>query len=61
MASREGPYQPKNAVKATLNTSMMTGAAGVAMSAVQNAIARDNIGAMGIFRRTGGTIASFSK
>jgi hypothetical protein len=60
MASEEVPYEPKNAVKATLNTSLLTGAAGLAMSAVQNTISRENIGAFGIFRRTGATIGSFS-
>ncbi len=54
-------YEPVDAVATTVRTTAIMGAAGAVMSSVQNSLARQNIGAMGIFTRTGGTIATFGR
>jgi delta 1-pyrroline-5-carboxylate dehydrogenase len=54
-------YQPKDAVDATLKGTMITGAAGVVSSAIQNSLAKQNVGPWGVVTRTGGTIAIFGK
>jgi len=62
MASQEPEeprYQPKDAIGATLTATMITTGAGAFVSAVQNTLTRQNVGAMGIFSRTGTTIAVF--
>ena len=60
MASGDNQYHPKDAVKAGLNGAMITGAAGLAVSAIQNTLTKRNVGAWGVFARSGGTIAVFS-
>jgi hypothetical protein len=60
MASGDDQYHPKDAVKAAVNASMVTGAAGAFVSAIQNTLTKRNVGAWGIFTRTGSTIAVFS-
>lgn len=52
-------YHPKDAVTATIHTTLLTGGAGLFASAVQNTLAKQNVGPWGIFTRTGGTIAVF--
>lgn len=59
MASGDARYQPKDAVKAGINGTMITGAAGGLVSAIQNTLTKRNVNAWGIFTRTGGTIAVF--
>jgi hypothetical protein len=59
MASGDEQYHPKDAVKAAINGTMITGAAGGLVSAIQNTLTKRNIGAWGVFTRTGGTIAVF--
>ena len=54
-------YEPKDAIAATTTATMVTGFAGLFMSSVQNALARQNYGARGVFTRTGGTIAAFGR
>ncbi|KAL1959885.1 hypothetical protein VTO42DRAFT_1030 [Malbranchea cinnamomea] len=54
------PYRPKDAIAATINTTLMTGTAGLFASAVQNTLQKQNVGPWGIFTRTGGTIALFA-
>jgi hypothetical protein len=60
MASGDDQYHPKDAIKAAVNASMVTGAAGAFVSAIQNTLTKRNVGAWGIFTRTGSTIAVFS-
>lgn len=55
----EDLYQPKDAVGATIKATMITGTAGTFVSAIQNVLAKQNVGAFGVFTRTGGTIAVF--
>lgn len=59
MAGGDDRYHPQDAVGAAINGTLITGTAGAFMSAVQNALARQNIGAMSVFSRTGGVIAVF--
>jgi hypothetical protein len=56
MASEDEQYHPKDAVKAAITGTMITGAAGVLISAIQNTLAKRNVGAWGVFTRTGSTI-----
>jgi hypothetical protein len=59
MASGDDQYHPKDAVKAAINGTMITGAAGGLVSAIQNTLTKRNVSAWGVFTRTGGTIAVF--
>ena len=52
-------YHPKDAIGAAVNTTLITGTAGLFASAVQNTLQKQNIGPWGVFTRTGGTIAIF--
>ena len=54
-------YKPKDAISATVWATVATGSAGTFVSAIQNSLARTNVGASGIFWRTGGTIAIFGE
>ncbi|KAF2169651.1 hypothetical protein M409DRAFT_20064 [Zasmidium cellare ATCC 36951] len=53
-------YQPKDALGAAIKATMVTGAAGTFISTIQNTLTKQNVGAFGIFTRTGGTIAVFA-
>ena len=55
----ETPYQPKDALGAAISGTAVTGTAGLYVSTIQNSLARQNVGLMGIFWRTGGTITTF--
>ena len=59
MADEQAVYHPIDAIAFTTSTTFQIGMAGVAVAAVQNALRKDNIGAMGVFSRTGGTIGTF--
>jgi hypothetical protein len=59
MAPEGEHYQPKDAVKAAITATMVTGGAGALVSAVQNSLSKRNVGAWGILTRTGGTIGIF--
>ncbi|KAF7845706.1 hypothetical protein BT93_L1079 [Corymbia citriodora subsp. variegata] len=56
----EDVYQPKDAIGATIKATLVTGAAGTFISAIQNTLTKQNVGAFGVFTRTGGTIAVFA-
>ncbi|KAE8356900.1 hypothetical protein BDV28DRAFT_42245 [Aspergillus coremiiformis] len=53
-------YHPKDAIQAALKTTMLTGGIGLFGSAVQNTLARKNVGAWGVFMKSGGTIGIFA-
>jgi len=53
-------YQPKDALAAAAQGTLVMGSAGALLSAVQNSLAKQNIGAMGFITRTGGTIGLFA-
>jgi hypothetical protein len=59
MASGDDRYQPKDAVKAGINGTLVVGSAGLAVSAIQNTLTKRNVSAWGVFTRTGGTAAMF--
>ena len=60
MAEDDGPdYQPADALGAAITGTAITGTAGLFVSTIQNSLARHNVGMMGIFWRSGGTIAVF--
>lgn len=59
MASEDAVYQPKDTIRQSVKATMITGGAGLFASAVQNTLTKQNIGAFGVFTRTGGTIATF--
>ncbi|KIX01529.1 uncharacterized protein Z518_09255 [Rhinocladiella mackenziei CBS 650.93] len=61
MAEREETtYQPQDALAASTRAALLTGAAGLFLAAVQNTVAKENIGAFGVFSRFGRTIGFFT-
>jgi hypothetical protein len=56
----EPPYHAKNAVKSGVNGALIGGAAGLIAAAVQNSLAKSNVGAGAIFTRSGAAIATLS-
>lgn len=52
-------YHPVDAVKAGIQGAMITGAAGLFAASVRNATRRENVGALGVFTRSGGLILTF--
>ncbi|KAJ6014573.1 hypothetical protein N7540_009164 [Penicillium herquei] len=53
-------YHPKDAISAATKTTLLTGTVGLMASAVQNTLARRNVGALGVLTRSGGTIGIFA-
>lgn len=60
MAHDDHPYHPKDTIGRTIKTTMVTAGAGTFVSAIQNTLQKQNYGPMGIFTRTGSTIAVFT-
>merc|ERR1711964_558823 len=58
MAPADEQYHPKDAVKAAINGTMITGAAGGLVSAIQNTLTKRNVSPWGVFTETGGTFAA---
>lgn len=54
------PFHSKNAVKSSVTGGLVGGAAGFFTSAIQNSLAKTNVGAWGVVTRTGGTVAVMS-
>ncbi|KAG9015991.1 hypothetical protein FRB90_003911 [Tulasnella sp. 427] len=57
---QEPAFVPRRAVYNASMVALQSAGVGVLISAVQNALAHHNAGAMGIFTRTGGTIGFFA-
>ncbi|EER23342.1 hypothetical protein D8B26_001441 [Coccidioides posadasii str. Silveira] len=53
-------YHPKDAISTAAKTTLITGSMGLFTSAVQNTLAKQNLGPWGVFTRTGSTIALFA-
>lgn len=53
-------FQVRQPVNEAFNAAAASAAVGLLVSAVQNSLQKHKAGAMGIFSRTGGTIAIFS-
>lgn len=49
-------YHPKDAISAAMKATALTGGVGLFASAVQNTLTKQNVGPLGVFVRTGGTI-----
>ncbi|KAI1756113.1 hypothetical protein F4782DRAFT_320751 [Xylaria castorea] len=58
--AEERPFHSKDAVKSGLQGALVGGGAGLFFSAIQNSLAKQHVGAWGVFTRTGGTIASLT-
>ena len=52
-------FAPQDAIAKSTRSATITGGAGLLFAAVQNTVARENLGAMAVFTRFGGTIAIF--
>lgn len=51
-------YQPKDAIAVATTSGLVTGSAGLLFAAAQNTVAKQNVGALGIFTKFGGTTAT---
>ncbi|KAI9860158.1 MAG: hypothetical protein M1813_006268 [Trichoglossum hirsutum] len=60
MAPEQAAFQPKDAISAAVKATLITGGAGALISSIQNTLTKQNVGAWGVFTRTGGTIAVFA-
>ncbi len=58
-AEGEAAYQPKDAVGIAIQSTLITGGAGLTVSAIQNTLTKRNVTGWGVFTRTGGIIAMF--
>lgn len=54
-------YHPKDAIKAGLSGMAITGGAGLLVAALQNATSVKNVGAWGVFTRSGHVITTLGK
>lgn len=61
MASQteEHSYHAQDAVSAALKATSLTGGVGLFAAAVQNTLTKQNVGPMGVFIKSGGTIGIF--
>lgn len=53
------PYNRVDAIGSAIRATSITGAAGLMLAAVQSTVAKENVGAFGVFSRFGGTVAIF--
>ncbi|KAI2627679.1 NADH-ubiquinone oxidoreductase 213 kDa subunit [Hypoxylon sp. NC1633] len=53
-------FHQRDALKSGATGFMVGGAAGLIASAIQNSLAKTNVGPWGVFTRTGGTVAMFT-
>lgn len=58
-SEEEAVYRPKDAVGLAIESTLITGAAGLTVSAIQNTLTKQNVSGWGVFTRSGGTIAVF--
>jgi hypothetical protein len=57
----DGPvYQPQDALGRSARSAAITGAAGLFIASVQNTVAKEQVGAFGVFTRFGTTIGLLS-
>ncbi|CAK7264132.1 hypothetical protein SEPCBS57363_000915 [Sporothrix epigloea] len=59
-AGQSDVYQPQDALYAGVKGTAVVGGAGLFLSSIQNSLQKRNVGAWGVFTRTGGTVASFA-
>ncbi|KAI0845032.1 hypothetical protein F5Y00DRAFT_265998 [Daldinia vernicosa] len=53
-------FHPHDAIKSGIKGALVGGGAGLITSAVQNSLAKRNVGVWGVFSRTGSTVAMFT-
>jgi hypothetical protein len=58
-SKEDEPWRPQDAIANATRASLVGGASGLLLSAVQNTLAKQNVGAIGVFTRFGGTTALF--
>lgn len=58
-SQEEAVYQPKDAIGLGVTSTLVMGAAGLTVSAIQNTLTKQNVSGWGVFTRTGGSIALF--
>ena len=58
-AEDELAYQPDDAIANGFRGAFLAGSAGLLLSAVQNTVTKQNVGALGVFTKFGGTTAMF--
>ncbi|KAJ5570526.1 NADH-ubiquinone oxidoreductase [Penicillium hispanicum] len=58
--AQDHSYHPQDAVSAAIKATTLTGGVGLFASAVQNTLTRQNVGPLGVFIRSGGTIGIFA-
>lgn len=63
MAPREEepPFKRRDAIGLATKGTLIVGGAGLFVSAVQNTLTKQNVGALGVITKTGGTVATFGK
>ena len=59
ISSRDEVYHPQDAIGNGIRSATFLGGAGLFISAVQNSIAKQNVGTFGVISRTGGSVALF--
>lgn len=60
MASEDkAAYMPRDAVGLAIESTLVTGSAGLAIAAIQNTLTKQNVSGWGVFTRSGGIIAIF--
>ena len=57
--NEEAAYHPKDAVSVAIQSTLITGGAGLTVSAIQNTLTKRNVSGWGVFTRSGGIIAVF--
>ncbi|KAF1362435.1 hypothetical protein EJ07DRAFT_106916 [Lizonia empirigonia] len=60
MADQQPTYHPQDALANTGNAMLQSTAIGAILAGVQNTLRKQNVGAMGIITKSGGTIALFA-
>ena len=53
-------YHPQDAIGTATRAAALTGVAGLFLASVQNTVAKENIGPLGVFTRFGRTVGLFS-
>lgn len=59
MADQHVTFHPRDALANTASTALQLTAVGAVLAGVQNTLRKQNVGAMGIFTRSGGIIALY--
>nr|POF08258.1 nadh-ubiquinone oxidoreductase 21.3 kda subunit [Quercus suber] len=57
---QEVQYHPKDAIGGAVKATLVTGTAGLFVSTIQNTLTKQNVGAFGVFTRSGSTVAVFA-